>query len=78
MANNGKNFGDNNGSPLRPVIKLWACENSSLLSEIIERLWLVKSLDGIRFTLFKKTLPSSLTAYITSADVKHSDFLGIV
>lgn len=43
-----------------------------------KRLWLVKSLDGIRFTLFKKTLPSSLTTYITSADVKHSDFLGIV
>ena len=39
---------------------------------------MVKSLDGIRFTLFKKRLPSSLTAYITSADVKHSDFLGIV
>lgn len=68
MANNGKNFGDNNGSTLRPVIKLWACENSSLLSEIIETFMVGKI--ARRDTVY--------FVYTTSADVKHSDFLGIV
>ena len=78
VANNGKNFGDSNGSPLRPVIKLWACGNNSLLSEIIETCMVGKIARRDTVYFVYKTLPSSLTAYITSADVKHSDVLGIV